>query len=33
MTKIDDELMENAKLLRGRAREAEELWRAARGLN
>jgi hypothetical protein len=33
MTEIDDELMGHGKVLRGRAREAEELWRAARGLN
>ena len=32
MTKIEDELRENAKLLRTRAREIEERWRAARGL-
>ena len=33
MSEIDDELMGHGKVLRGRAREAEELWRAARGLS
>jgi hypothetical protein len=32
MTKIADELKENARLLRTRAREMEEQWREANGL-
>jgi hypothetical protein len=32
MTKIEDELRANAKVLRTRARESEERWREARGL-
>lgn len=33
MTKIEDEMRKNAKSLRVRAREAEEQWRAERGLS
>jgi hypothetical protein len=33
MSEIGDELRENAKLLRVKAHEAEEQWRAAHGLS
>lgn len=33
MTKIEDEIRKNAKSLPERAREAEEQWRAERGLS